>query len=279
MSERFDSSIRSTKMRISSSISRAPRFYGEILNPIPGPGNYHLKERSSNMVKFAVSRRTALFQVPDSPSPGEYNIPSCFDKDKAKSYSFSPKLSKSTPKYPGPGAYNVPIIANTSARPVFGKEKRKDNFLNMELVKVPGPGKYSFHSTLQGPNWRFGTEASRKKQEIEDFPGPGTYEIPPVRENIVFKFPSGRKPEKIPKFPGPGQYTFSAPKSPSFSMPRAEKFQKISGKILPGPSDYYRETTNLTPKSTKKNPNYERTSGNTAATINSSEVLNKYINQ
>ena len=291
MSEKNESRIKSTNMRISSSIGRGSRFYSEISNPIPGPGMYNVCEKSSAPIKFALSKRSPLFQVPDSPSPGEYNIPSCFDKNKAKSYTFSAKLSKSIPKYPGPGEYNVPMITNLSARPVFGKEKRKDNFLNMELVNVPGPGKYSYCSTLQGPTWKFGTEKSRKHKEIELSPGPGAYEISPMREHIVFKFPSGRKNERIPKFPGPGQYSLNTPKSPSFSIPRAEKYQKITGQVLPGPSDYFLQesnsnltqnsirkesNSNSTPKSIRKNQLYDKIFISSA---NSSEVLSKYTNK
>ena len=286
MSEKDESRIRRTNIRISSSIGRASRFYSEILNPIPGPGMYDINEKPQSTIKFALSKRSPLFQVPDSPSPGEYNIPSCFDRSKGRSFTFSPKLSRSIPKYPGPGEYNAQIVTNVSARPVFGKEKRKDNFLNVELINVPGPGKYSYRSTLQGPTWKFGTEKSRKHKEIEESPGPGAYDISPMREHIVFKFPSGRKNERIPTFPGPGQYSVNTPKSTSFSIPKAEKFQKFTGQVLPGPSDYFvqessinltpksiRKDSGSTPRSVKKNhPYYEKTFISLA---NSNEVLKK----
>ena len=149
MNKRNEHTMRTTKMRISSSIGRAPRFYAEISEPLPGPSNYTIREKSSNFIKFTRSKRTDLFAVQDSPSPGDYNIPSSFNK--GKSFTFSPRLAKSTPKYPGPGQYDVKITEVISARPVFGKEKRKDNFLNLESLHVPGPGKYSQTGTLKGP--------------------------------------------------------------------------------------------------------------------------------
>ena len=149
MIERNECSIRTTKFRISSSIGRPQRFYSDASDHLPGPGRYHIKEMNTNYINFAKSKRTQLFSVPDSPSPCEYNIPSCFGK--GKSFTFSPRLSTSKPKYPGPGEYEIKHMNVSSARPIFGKEKRKDNFLNIELLNVPGPGKYSHKGTLEGP--------------------------------------------------------------------------------------------------------------------------------
>lgn len=207
-------------------------------NGSPGPGGYLIREPLACGVKFALSKRKPLFLAEDTPAPGSYAVGSSFDCK--KSYSFSPKFNKSLPRYPGPGAYEVRDLGLKAARPVIGREKRKDNFLNGELREIPGPGRYDFRHTLaEGPRWKFGSDCSRKQQDVLDTPGPGSYEIPNTRSKLVFKFSSGRKDEKCQAIPGPGQYNIQGNLRYSlFTISRSEKMQKLSGPLLPGPCDY-----------------------------------------
>lgn len=204
----------------------------------PGPGRYHLRESFNSGVKFPLAHRRPLFNVNENPAPGSYSIQSIFDNK--KSFSFSPKLPKSDPKYPGPGSYNVKDIIPSPARAVIGKEKRKDNFLNKSQIPIPGPGRYNLHQTLvEGPQWRFGSEVSRKVQDPDPTPGPGAYEIPDTKSKLVFKFPSSRKNEKKLNFPGPGHYNIQNSSNYSyFAVSRSEKYQKLSGPLIPGPGEY-----------------------------------------
>lgn len=207
-------------------------------NNSPGPGRYYFRESSNNGVKFPLAHRRPLFNVDENPAPGSYSIQSIFDNK--KSFSFSPKLTKPEPKYPGPGSYDVKDVVTNSARPVIGKEKRKDNFLKDEQVSIPGPGRYNFrHTLVEGPQWRFGSEASRKVKELEQTPGPGAYEIPDTKSKIVFKFPSSRKNDKLENIPGPGHYNVqNKNRYAFFAMSRSEKYQKLSGPFIPGPGEY-----------------------------------------
>ena len=204
----------------------------------PGPGRYHLKESFNSGVKFPLAHRRPLFNVDENPAPGSYSIQSIFDTK--KSFSFSPKLPTSEPKYPGPGSYNVKDISPSAARAVIGKEKRKDNFLNKSQIPIPGPGLYNLHQTLvEGPQWRFGSQASRKVQELDQTPGPGAYEIPDTKSKLVFKFPSSRKTEKMPNIPGPGHYNIQSTSRYSyFAVSKSEKYQKLLGPQVPGPGEY-----------------------------------------
>jgi len=245
-------SVRGNKIKQNLASSTSPRFYQNISGGIPGPGRYEIMEKVRIGPKFTLSKRSPLYQVPDSPSPGAYNIPSCFDSK--KSFSFSPKQKKSENLTPGPGAYNPKDIVINTRRAVFGHEKRRDNFLNPELTFHPSPAQYTLNSTLSGPKWCFGSELSRKYAEIEDFPGPGSYNSPSTLTKLFHKFPSSRKQAKIPPNPGPGHYNPPSPlKFSSFAISRAEKFQKIPGPVLPGPSDYnIRGSSTLTPVSNSK---------------------------
>jgi hypothetical protein len=230
-------SSRNIRVNTSARLPQSSRLHFD-QSDSPGPGGYLIREPLANGVKFPLAKRRPLFDSEETPAPGSYSIVSCFDNK--KSYSFSPKLSKSVPKYPGPGAYQVKEVVVNAARPVIGKEKRKDNFFNEELAALPGPGRYNFRVTLaEGPRWKFGSETSRKKQDIVDTPGPGSYEIPDTKSKVVFKFPSGRKNEKYSAAPGPGYYNVQGNLRYSlFTLSRSEKFQKISGPLLPGPGDY-----------------------------------------
>ena len=244
--------MQGNKIKQNLALSTSPRFYQHLSAAIPGPGQYEIMEKVNVGPKFNLSKRSPLYQAPDSPSPGAYNIPSCFDSK--KSFSFSPKLKKQEKLSPGPGAYNPKDIVLNTRRAVFGHEKRRDNFLIPELTFHPSPAQYTLNSTLSGPKWRFGSELSRKYAEIEDFPGPGTYNSPSTLTKLSHKFSSSRKPTKIPPNPGPGHYnTLNSRKLASLAISRAEKFQKLSGPILPGPSDYnIRVSSTLTPSSTSK---------------------------
>lgn len=229
-------SAHNSKNILSNSIEKTRRSPSH-KNSFLTPSRYFLKEKTSNAIKFAVSKRPNLFVASENPGPGLYSIPSCFDK--GKSYTFSPKFSKSIPKCPGPGQYDVKFIEPTPMRTVFGKEKRKDIFFNKELVGIPDPTKYSYRKNFEGPTWKFGSDKSRKYNVIEDSPGPGAYNANFFGASIEHTFPSSRREEKSLEFPGPGHYTPKAPNNSSFYISKADKSQKIVGPILPGPSDYF----------------------------------------
>lgn len=269
MTEKRFHSEEKTKNKNYSIMPRAQRFYNETSQQFPGPGMYTPTQKQTNGIKFALTRRSPLFKASDNPAPGSYNIPTSFNK--GKSYTISPKLSKSMTKYPGPGEYNVKDVVPKAARAVFGRDRRRDNFLNMELVDIPGPGKYGFHGPLEGPRWKFGSELSRIHRKIEDGPGPGSYEIKPITSNIFIKFPCSKRPSKIEKLPGPGDYNISTSRLPSFALSRADKYQKLSGPLFPGPSDYLITDLNqpITHSSMRMFKNLEKLSRNTLSTLNS----------
>ena len=269
MTEKYP--IKDVQKKYPSTISRVARFYSGLKDEFPGPGKYMIKEAQNNKIKFAVSRRSPLFSVVDSPSPGHYRIPSCFDAK--KSFSFSPRYKKPAPSGPGPGDYQVKEVVFNSSRAVFGNEKRKDNFIRPELLFIPGPGRYSFLDTINyGPKWKFGSYTSRKYPAIEQSPGPGEYSLKPLKDTTAYRFPSSRKNVKIEKVPGPGHYFVSSPyRSPSFSIAKADKFQRISGPILPGPSDYSFDLSCETPLNRRSS---KKISG-TLSTLNSCEIIRK----
>ena len=136
--------------KFSSNLGKAARFLPEPENPIPGPGSYTISEEKKQItIKFSKSKRPPLYQVQDTPAPGEYNID--FSLGKGKYFSFSPKIYKSSQIYPGPSDYQIKEITPSTTKVIFGKQKRRDNFFNSELASIPGPGKYSFNITKQGP--------------------------------------------------------------------------------------------------------------------------------
>ena len=246
------------KINKKNSIPQAFRFYSVETDPIPGPGCYFLKDSYAPGIKFSMNKRTSFYHLPESPAPGSYDIPSTFNVKKR--VPLSPKFKK--PEPPEPAEHAEPPVAKSlslstkipinlhesfeftqtnTRRTVFGREKRKDNFLNMEMVKNPGPGEYTQRSTLgAGPRWRFGSEPSRKYADIEDFPGPGSYRSPSTLNSLTCKFTSGRKEEKVSNHPGPGHYNvIRKSQYKNFAISKAEKFDKILGPALPGPSDYW----------------------------------------
>jgi hypothetical protein len=250
-------SVQSEKIKQNPSMSRASRFYTQSVDPIPGPGSYFTRGSQSPGVKFSQTKRSSFYQIPESPSPGSYDLPSSFNQKKP---SFSPKSFKNQitlKKLPFNDQFFLQVLTQTNSvfpdihesyqktqskprRAIFGSEKRKDNFFNPELAKNPGPGEYSQRSSFgEGPRWRFGSDLSRRYAEIEEIPGPGAYNSPTTLSSMVFKFPSGRKSERLSELPGPGQYdVVKNLKYKSFAVSKAEKFQRLSGPALPGPSDY-----------------------------------------
>ena len=197
-----------------------------------------------------MNKRTSFYHVTESPAPGSYDLPSTFKFNKR--LNFPPKLRKVDPaagkslslscKIPINLHESFEFTQTNARRAVFGSEKRKDNFLNMELANNPGPGEYAQRTDWgQGPKWRFGSELSRKFAQVEDFPGPGAYESPSTLDSRVAKFASGRKCERREPGPGPGPGEYEVVRDlrdKSFLFSKAEKFQKFLGPALPGPSDY-----------------------------------------
>ena len=251
MSQIRHKSVQNEKTKQARSIPQASRFYSVGTDPVPGPGRYSPRDPRDPWapgVKFSMNKQTSLYHVSESPAPGSYDLPSTFKVSKrvdlpAKARQAEAPVTKSLSlscKIPINLHESFEFTQTSARRAVFGSEKRRDNFLNGELVKNPGPGEYSQGVAFgQGPRWRFGSELSRKFREVEEFPGPGAYNAPSTLISRVFRFASGRKPERVDEQPGPGQYNvMKNSQYSSFAFSKAEKFQKFLGPALPGPSDY-----------------------------------------
>ena len=139
-----------------------------------------------------LSKRTCTFGIgirkeiknhtgKDSPSPGTYTLPSCFDKEKGGPVMIKTNTLKKKIRddIPGPGTYNPHSPLGTrslkfsfTSRNI--KEKRCDS---------PPPNTYNpcFNLVTKAnyKNIGFGI-GDRSKTPRNDSPGPGTYELPSI---------------------------------------------------------------------------------------------------
>ena len=167
---------------------------------------------SKAMYSFPLSRR--FEKTVDDYSSFFYNIPSTLS-DRKTSIGFGSKssilLSKrgKTDNY-----YNIPSCINSrtgSPKYTFGYSRdicRKPKCLDQRFT--PGPSNY-FPCKKFGQNGLKYSMSFRYKykKEPDNFPGPGTYEIPMSRNYQGSKFPKTKRFDKHDwKYPGPGTYNF-----------------------------------------------------------------------
>ena len=196
----------------------------------PGPGAYEPERARSVSYSFSKEKR-AKELVDNSPGPGSYDFN--FPKG-AKSFTL---LGKPKPEaihdYPGPNKYNIPQKQQSSAYSFGAKLPLKSE------TPVPGPGAYYFTTRSLSPAWTIGKRyefflESENRNDLENSPGPGSYQPAPLNSSISYTFGSKYK-EKDNNNPGPGTY-----ESPAYKTGMVTMGSKFLNKIPdgPGPGSY-----------------------------------------
>ena len=222
------------------SIGRSTRDKdGRKSNQVPGPGTYDpaAKQRASSAV-VGTSQRAGIAQASDIPGPGTY-APGA-QKD-GPQFSFGGKHDlKDRERSPGPGQYDHNAFGYVLDRPasaVWGADRStsKDNSLNRTM---PGPGQYDPSEHHNGPNYSFGSEQRKWKEDLN--PGPGTYSVAAPADHRSASI-SGRHPIIDKKeVPGPGTYNPATrlDRPPAFSVGRGPRSELASSVEGPGPGQY-----------------------------------------
>ena len=184
---------------------------------------YPTKQTLGDLSSFGVkSERKGLYNSPDTPGPGEYNIEyknSWIKNSKSKSKTtFRHEIQSNTLNYddtPGPGTYNG-IISHSLNRPssAFKSKSIRNKNVNSD---VPGPGNYSPDKphVLKSPkihNSRTEKHDDWIKDSINPAPAPDSY------QSIDSNFRNGKTISRLGnrfqwvkknKNPGPGTYDVS----------------------------------------------------------------------
>ena len=87
---------------------------------------------------------------------------------------------------------------------------------------MPGPGAYYFTTRSLSPAWTIGKRyefflESENRNDLENSPGPGSYQPAPLNSSIYYTFGSKYK-EKDNNNPGPGTYESPAYKTGMVTM-------------------------------------------------------------
>lgn len=193
-----------------------------------------LKNKSKSVPNDLFFKR-ALFEISESPGPGQYNLPSTlYNKDFQLKGKFKEPKGQDTP---GPGTYNSDLQEKK------GFALLKDSRLKPEISPTANVD-FCLPKLRNGsPSYSFGKRA--KSPKISDIPGPGSYNLPSVSEPAKITIANRIKSPEPLKTPGPGTYTVSASKnSQEFSLGLPLKSQIH---LSPGPGDYDVEHKNPGP--------------------------------
>lgn len=149
------------------------------INKLPGPGEYSpgVSTQFSKSAKIGSGKRPPLSAPNQTPGPGAYNLDISFGGPRYGMSGRRDGNSRNTEVVPGPGQYEQLAAYSTSPHHVIGTGQRSNNEKS-RLKSVPGPGAYIYTMREDGPRWTFGKDP-KIKENYEDDPGPGQYEIPP----------------------------------------------------------------------------------------------------
>lgn len=230
----------------STRFGKAPKLDSNPKSISPGPGAYTL----SSFVDMALIKRKGKTPKPgkskndksqiDTPGPASYN-PS---KPKTIiSYTIGNNLFSLQPGAIslGPGHYNPKMDSIFPVKSnTIGKSSRDTSFIRSDL---PGPGHYEISPIRESPKYAFGKESRNKEMEI-NFPAPGQYNIPGIVEGVSKKMGKTMLPKRKllnedNKIPGPGAYSSSFQnESPSFTIGRGKRKILMTLSKTPGPGTY-----------------------------------------
>lgn len=206
------------------SIARSPRFQSKELSP--GPSDYNTEVKShSPTCKIGKAKRLLLGDIiavhSTEPGPATY---SGTPKVHTASAFIIGKPKEIMPNTPGPSQYfsETLITHPKSAAFSIGNSKRP----NIVRNNYPGPTDYKTSPRASSQKCSF-TRTSRSVIQNSESPGPSY--IPPSTLSKVGGVMSPRFGVKEDIIPGPGSYNNSPCVSPSkgFTIPKAEKFEKI----------------------------------------------------
>ena len=114
----------------------------------PGPGNYNTQINNKKVTGgvFGVKFETNANKMDSNLGPGQYEVPSSFDKKRPQ-----------------------------SARCTFGSSRTKPK----PVLEVPGPGQYSIDESKSKSGFGFGSSqrSGLGKKGKDEVPGPGQYNL------------------------------------------------------------------------------------------------------
>jgi hypothetical protein len=152
---------------------------------------------------------------------------------------------------PGPGSYSFISSANS---PKFTTSKSQKKSIEFSL-KTPGPGTYYPNQPISNANNLYQSFRFTKSKKTfligrNTGPGPGDYEISPIKDMRCYSFrPKLSLREKDP-VPGPGKYepSFELTKETSPKWAMRGKDDLSSSFKIPGPGTYGVSDISLGPK-------------------------------
>uniref|UniRef100_A0A2C9KKI0 Sperm-tail PG-rich repeat-containing protein 2 n=1 Tax=Biomphalaria glabrata TaxID=6526 RepID=A0A2C9KKI0_BIOGL len=149
---------------------------------VPGPAHYQIKEKpfkpkyphlGSNFASV-----TARLKSPelDAPPPGSYDVVDAYEKLYVKPIMAKPRTEAAYRKH---HSFMASADRFAPARDTMTKRVDPDN---------PGPASYNTaKETINPKGGLMVTKDRRFRENIDDFPGPGTYELSPMFQDTVLK--------------------------------------------------------------------------------------------
>ena len=210
----------------------------------PGPGAYspRLIESKAQNATIGKSKRLNLTMCPNTPGPGRYDL-NCTAE--APSWTFKGSRDNSfCTKGPGPGQYEA-VDLNKSTGGLILSSKRQDLFTPNQ---GPGPAAYDSHNSSMLKSG-FSIGKSKREEKAKPTPGPGLYEFKILSHSFSARFGKEAKKTLQVLNDNPGSNAYSpglAKVSPAFTF--GIKYKQIKDSPAPGPADY-------SPKKTGDNAN------------------------
>jgi len=139
------------------------------------------KQYRSTSYQLSCREDKGLEDIEDTPGPNAYQVDiGTIEAEMKKGRGVSLKSRHYSKDFdediPGPGKYDV-SFRDTKSSNGFSMSRGKRNELNLEAVRVPGPGTYSPGSEMKRrTGFTFGRTLC-KSFEVDKNPGPGAYEV------------------------------------------------------------------------------------------------------
>ena len=200
---------------------------------VPGPGSYDIPSSFLQGPKISMHFRRPP-EKPDT-NPSFQNLPSTLNKNGVTMSKVPPKKRKAKkyPDTPGP-CYNIQSSIGDGPRITIGSR------LETKKDNFPGPGSYEIPSTIRHFDAYIGVGDRDSFISNNVIVGPGAYNYTSFTDNIRPTTISererphfSRKPPAGPKYNVTHEFGSDAPK---FSMPRGPRDRDIP--LSPGPGDY-----------------------------------------
>jgi hypothetical protein len=180
-----------------------------------------------------------------------------FDSVPAHSFPHAKKDELTKQDNPGPGRYN-PTKMNLTHEPHWKIGTTKRNPFNVK-EQFPGPGTYNIPLEVSvGPKYTMSTKAGLKEGKDKiDFPGPATYKPMYRSQSCFYTFGHKNKLRERDKTPGPGNYNLRKEKDlviPSYLFGKEKREDETvkNKKSVPGPGKYEYTKDHIL----LRNPNY-----------------------